>query len=123
MKFKIINLSLAALFVLFAALQYNDPDPFHWMALYFFTALVCVFAAYRRYNIYVLWLGILVCLVWMGTLLPEFINWIKMGAPNIAGEMKATEPYIEFTREFLGVGICLGALVWQFWMKRKKVKD
>jgi hypothetical protein len=120
MKSKIANLSLAALFVLFAGLQYNDPDPFQWMALYFYTALACVFAAYRRSNPYVLWLGILGCLVWLASLLPEFVQWLKMGAPNIAGEMKASDPHIEFTREFLGLAICLAVLAWQLTKAKRR---
>ena len=110
---KISNLVLTAIFILFAYFQLDDPDPFNWMALYFFMAAVCLFAAYGKRNKYVLWAGIAVCLIWMGILLPEFINWINIGMPNIAGQMKAEEPYIEFTREFLGLGICLGVLFWQ----------
>ena len=110
---KITNYILTALFILFAYFQWNDPDPFYWMALYFFVAGVCLFAAYGRRNKYVLWTGMAACSIWMGMLLPEFINWIDMGMPNIAGQMKAEQPHIEFTREFLGLGICLGVLMWQ----------
>lgn len=117
---KITNLILAAVFILFAGVQYNDPDPYGWMALYFFVATVCVFAAYGRHSRYVLWAGIAVCLVWMASLLPEFLSWVKMGLPNIAGEMKTEEPHIEFTREFLGLGICLGVLGWQMWRVRER---
>ena len=117
---KIFNLVLAALFVLFAAVQLNDPDPLGWTAFYAFVAGVCAFAAFGKTNRYVLWAGIAVCLIWMATLLPEFINWIKMGAPNIATTMKAETPYVEFTREFLGLGIGLTALSWQLWRVRKR---
>ncbi|MCB0521686.1 MAG: transmembrane 220 family protein [Saprospiraceae bacterium] len=120
MKFKIINLALAAIFILVAAVQYNDPDPIHWMVLYFFVAGVCGFAAYGHYRQYVLWAGIAVCIIWMGTLLPQMVEWVKMGTPNIAGEMKATTPYIEFAREFFGVGICLAVLLWQLWRMQRR---
>jgi hypothetical protein len=115
---KITNLILSALFILFAYFQINDPDPAGWMAIYFFMATICLFAAYGRWNKYAIWTGIAVCLIWMGFILPEFINWINMGMPNIAGQMKAEAPHIEFTREFLGLGICLGVLFWQ----NKKMK-
>lgn len=49
---KILNLILTILFILFAAVQYNDPDPIHWMALYLFVAAVCGFAAFGKYNKY-----------------------------------------------------------------------
>ncbi len=119
---KITNLILTALFILFAGFQLNDPDPYAWMALYFFVAVICLFAAYGRINKYLIWTGIAVCLIWMGALLPEFINWVKIGMPNIAGKMKAEEPHIEFTREFLGLGICLAVLFWQL-KKQKKMNS
>ncbi|MCG8388879.1 MAG: transmembrane 220 family protein, partial [Cytophagales bacterium] len=33
---KIIKLALALIFIAFAALQYNDPDPLLWMFIYGF---------------------------------------------------------------------------------------
>lgn len=117
---KTLNLILAALFILFAYFQMNDPDPYLWMLLYFYVSAMCVFAAYQRSNKYALWLGIIGCVIWMGLLLPEFINWLNMGMPNIAGQMKAEEPHIEFTREFLGLLICGGVMGWQLWKLKKK---
>ncbi|MEO1261279.1 MAG: transmembrane 220 family protein [Bacteroidota bacterium] len=115
---KVTNLILAVVFLLFAYFQVNDPDPYLWMLLYFFLAAVCLFSAYGRRNKYIIWMGIAGCTIWIFLLLPEFINWINMGMPNIAGQMKAEEPHIEFTREFLGLGICLAVLFWQL----RKVK-
>lgn len=109
---KILNLILAAVFCIFAALQFNDPDPWGWAALYFFVAGVSAWSVFRPVNRYIIWAGIGVCLVWMASLLPEFVDWIKLGAPNIATHMKAETPYVEFTREFLGLAICLAALGW-----------
>ena len=112
---KILNLILAAVFVLFAYFNLNDPDPVGWVLIYFYVAAMCVFAAYGRTNKYLLWAGIAASVIWMGFLLPEFINWIKMGMPNIAGQMKAETPYIEYTREFLGLAICAGTMGWLAW--------
>lgn len=117
---KITNFILSVLFIVFAYFQINDPDPYLWLALYLYVAGICLFAAYNRLNRYAIWIGIAACLVWMIVLLPEFINWLQMGMPNFAGQMKAEEPHIEFTREFLGLGICLGVL---FWQHRQMVKQ
>lgn len=117
---KTLNLILAGLFLLFAAVQLNDPDPWGWVAMYAFVAGVCGFAAFEKVNRRVLWSGIAVALAWMAFLLPEFIDWVKMGAPNIATGMKAETPYVEFTREFLGLAICMGVLGWQLWRVRKR---
>jgi hypothetical protein len=116
---KIFNFLLAALFLVSAGLQFNDPDPWRWAAMYLFCAGVCLFAAFGKYNRFALWVGIAVCIIWMAVWLPEFIHWLDIGAPNIAGSMKAETPYVEYTREFLGLGICLGVLIWQLFLQKK----
>ena len=107
---KIRNLSVAVIFFVFGLVQLNDPDPWLWVALYTFVAGVFAFAAFGKRNQYVILGGILLSLVWTLLLLPEFINWINMGMPTITGSMKAEEPHIEYTREFLGLFLCAGAL-------------
>ncbi|HKK75964.1 MAG TPA: transmembrane 220 family protein [Saprospiraceae bacterium] len=111
---KIINLILGILFLLSAVAQYNDPDPWAWMALYGFVAVVLIFAALGKRNKWVPIAGIAVCVIWIATLLPEFINWLQMGMPNIAGSMKTEEPHIEYTREFLGLAFCITALAFNW---------
>ncbi len=117
---KIVGITLSALFALFAILQLNDVDPWLWVALYLFVAAVIGGAALGYYRSWAAWLGIGICVVWMLSILPEFINWISMGMPTITGKMKATEPHIEFTREFLGLGLAAAALGYTIWQMRKK---
>lgn len=109
---KYVQLFLGALFLLFAAVQYNDPDPLQWMAMYGFTGVATIFAAFERYHRLLLWLGILVNTVWMLLCLPAFMEWVQMGSPNLADEMKASTPYIEQTREFLGLFLSWMVLLW-----------
>lgn len=116
---KIFNLILSIIFVLFAIVQYNDPDPWAWIALYFYVALISGLAAFRRYHRYATLGGLAVCAIWMATLIPDFVNWIQMGMPTITGSMKAEEPHIELTREFLGLVVCIAALVFQFFQQKK----
>ncbi|GJM33077.1 MAG: hypothetical protein DHS20C18_20780 [Saprospiraceae bacterium] len=116
---KIFNLILCALFILFAAVQYNDPDPMYWMLLYLYVAAMCGLAAFGKYYRPVLLGGLLICVIWVGTLVPDFINWVKMGTPNIAEHMKADTPYVELTREFFGLLICILALVF-LWRRSRK---
>jgi len=77
-------------------------------------------AAFGIYRMWAIIVGMLICVVWMGTLVPEFINWIEMGMPTITGQMKATEPQIELTREFLGLFLAGTALVFHFFRGRKE---
>ncbi len=117
---KYLHLFLALLFFLFALVQYNDPDPLGWMLMYGYVAGVCAFAAFGRWNRYVLLAGIGVVLAWAAFLAPGFVNWIRMGTPSIASSMKAETPYIELMREFSGLLLCLFVLIFQYIQARKK---
>lgn len=118
---KVLNLFLCVLFILFAAVQYNDPDPWRWIALYLYVAVACGMAAFGKSNKIVLMVGLAISTIWMLTLLPDFIHWIKMGMPTIVAHMKAEAPHIELTREFLGLVVCMVVFIWQW--RRIKMKD
>lgn len=45
---RLLDLTMVLLFVLAAALQYNDPDPIPWVAIYLAAALVSLTAARGR---------------------------------------------------------------------------
>jgi hypothetical protein len=47
MLFRIIAALMAALFFVAVAVQYNDPDPLRWMALYGAASVVSIMAAIR----------------------------------------------------------------------------
>ncbi len=101
---------IAVLFILFAAVQINDPDPWLWIALY---AYIAVMAALGHFNVKTkpfLLGGMLICFIWLATLFPDFIRWIKMGMPSIIDQMKAEEIHIELVREFLGLLLSIIAL-------------
>ena len=125
---KIFNLISIVLFVIFAALQYNDPDPYIWMPIYLFGAFVC-FEAYRnRFNPVLYITGITVYLVYALYLFfnkTGVINWAsEHNAENIAQSMKATKPWIEETREFFGLAILIAVLVINFyWLKNTALKN
>lgn len=113
---RIINIILSILFVLFAIVQYNDPDPWLWILIYLFMALISGLAAANIYPSWVIRGGMLGCVIGLGMLLPDFLDWLNTGAESITQSMKAEQPHIELTREFLGLLICaltLGFLLWQ----------
>ena len=114
---KIFNIILCILFVLFAAVQYNDPDPYIWAPIYLFVAGVCGYAAYGKYNSRVTWVGLIIIGAYMISYIPDFIDWIKMGMPSIIETMKAEKSYVELTREFGGLVICVMTLAWQLYRK------
>ena len=38
---KIFNIFFCVVFILFAVVQYNDPDPYLWIPIYLYPALLC----------------------------------------------------------------------------------
>lgn len=116
---KTLNIFFALLFTLFAYFQYNDPDPWLWIAIYMAVAIICAFAAFRKYNRWVILIGLGGLIIYWAVLLPSFISWVGDGMPTITGSMKAESEYIELVREFLGLLILIGVLFFQFWQEQK----
>jgi Transmembrane family 220, helix len=46
---KIFNILFCILFIISAALQYNDPDPYVWMPIYLYGAALCWLAFRGKY--------------------------------------------------------------------------
>ena len=110
---KNIYFFISGLFLLFAIVQWNDPDPLIWMIFYGVMSLIYILLALRKkFAFYLSVLMLIVSVVYMGFILPEIIKWIKDGMPSIVQSMKATIPSIEYTREFLGLLLCLIACIW-----------
>ena len=116
---KITNWILSVLFLVFAVVQLNDPDPLKWTILYGGVAVISAMAALGKYNRYLLLAALSVCLIWLITLIPDIADWVKRGMPSIVGSMKAETPYVELAREFFGVVVCGLALGWH-WFSAKK---
>jgi hypothetical protein len=117
----VVNGLLTVVFALFTYFQLNDPDPQLWVTWYSFLTFLTGFAVFKKFWMPSILVGIGVCLVWMGLLLPAFLEWIKEGMPSITSSMKAETPFVEFIREFLGLLVCLMVLVGLFF-QAKKVK-
>ena len=121
---KIFHLIFCIIFILFAALQYNDPDPYIWMPIYLYAALFCWLAFRGRYFPGYYLAGIAVYLAYAAYLFfaaDGVLDWInKHHAANIAGTMKAEKPWIEETREFFGLVILIVVLLIDYIVGRRK---
>jgi general stress protein CsbA len=121
---KFLNLLFCLLFIVSAALQYNDPDPYVWIPIYGYGAVLCWLAFRGRYYPRAYLVGITVYALYAGYLF--FTNdgvwdWInKHDAENIAQTMKAENPWIEDTREFFGLLILIVVLGMNYWYARRK---
>jgi hypothetical protein len=111
---KVINLTLTVLFILFAVVQYNDPDPYIWVPIYLFVAGICYYASKRQFNQTVILVGGIPIALYMIAYIPDFVDWIKMGMPSIVETMKANKSYVELTREFGGLVVCVAVLIFQY---------
>lgn len=105
---KYILFFLTAMFYFFASLQFNDPDPMPWLLIYGTIGTMSALLALgetRPYLRYAILVGFLLSGMWMFLLLPDFLYWIDMGAPNLLSNRQDLT-MIELAREFLGLGIC-----------------
>jgi hypothetical protein len=123
---KIFNLVFCILFVLSAALQYNDPDPYVWIPLYLYGAVLCWLAFRNKFYPGAYLVGNLVYLAYAVYLFftkDGVLDWInEHNAEGIAQTMKATKPWIEDTREFFGLLILVVVLLVNYFYAKRKSK-
>ncbi|GLR17989.1 transmembrane 220 family protein [Portibacter lacus] len=115
-----ISLSLlGTIFLLFAYFQWNDPDSVKWIIYYLLVAGVIFGTAFRINRKAYIYIMLAVSTIWMFTLLPNAMEWVNDGMPSIVDSMKASSPYIELVREFLGLFISIVVLVTLLVVERK----
>ena len=120
MKWRILDGFLALMFLVFALLQYNDPDPGMWMLVYGAMCFVCLASAFNRFS-----LGLMIpmaggYLILSALHVDGMLEWLK--SPNrkrlFDDVAKMQYPYIEEAREFLGLLICVVVLLYVFYRQR-----
>jgi len=107
---KSLHFIVAALFAYITYLQFNDPDPAYWVAVYGGTAATAIGIGLNRYSRFLtdLLLGAVVAgLLIAAPGLLEFLAAGDLAAINDMGRA----PYVEPAREFGGLLIALTVLV------------
>jgi hypothetical protein len=109
---KIFNYSFAFIFLVFAALQYNDPDPILWIPIYLYPTFLCFQEARNKKVLKELYqigfIGFVPYAIYKMFDENGVIDWIKYhNASSIASTMKAETPWVEESREFFGLVIIL----------------
>ncbi len=125
---KAFNVVFIVLFLISAALQYNDPDPYVWIPIYLYGAFICYQALQKKFNPVLYFIGFLVYGAYALYLFIDktgVLNWaMQHNAENIVNSMKATKPWIEETREFGGLIILLVVLLIDFvWFKKRQKRS
>ena len=118
---RILNLALALMFLLFAFVQVNDPDPILWILIYGAMAVVCILAAFGLYFKRVFW-GMLVLLLVYSIVYADGVwEWFNSEDKSALFDdlAKMEHWYIEEAREFLGLMICVGVLTLQLIRSRR----
>jgi hypothetical protein len=118
---KVLNFILAALFLLFAFVQVNDPDPILWIIIYGAMAVLAVLA---MFNIYPRTIIIILLVVFVGYslfYLPGVREWLsQQNKLDLFDDVaKMNHMYIEEAREFLGLWLCILVLIFYFIRSRK----
>ena len=121
---KVFNLLFCFLFLLFAGLQYNDPDPYIWIPIYLLVAIFC-WQGFRKKFYPKLFLTVAIlysmyaCYLFFKT--DGMLDWMNdHQAENIANEMQAKKPWIEATREFFGLVILIVVLLVNYFYSRRR---
>ena len=117
---RFVHLFISIVFLLFALVQWNDPDALIWIIVYLIIALIAFLAFRGRFYFWI-------CLVFTFTLLvsttfyvPDVIAWANDGMPSITDSMKASSPYIELVREFFGLLTALLAMTFYLVISKKR---
>jgi transmembrane protein TMEM220 len=106
---RVLTVLMGVYFLSAAALQYNDPDPVQWMAIYLAAALALARRLWRWYAVGVA----VVAAVWAATLAPGVIGHVALR--DLFGERGMLTPRVEEAREMLGLLIVvmwMGVLAW-----------
>lgn len=112
---KIGNILLAVMFLLFAFVQINDPDPALWILIYGIMAVICILGAFKTYYPLVMVLLLLGFCVYAYFLFPGVKEWFAQDDLSVLFDdiAKMEHVYIEEAREFLGLLICIAVLIMQ----------
>lgn len=112
---KIFNITFIIYFIIAAALQYNDPDPYVWIPIYLYAAYLCYMAIRKKYYPVLYYMGLTIYSAYAVYLFFDksgVLNWVnEHHSENIVQSMKATKPWIEETREFFGLCIVIIVLL------------
>lgn len=115
----IANVLLLHAFVFSVIVQFNDPDPMAWAAIYAAAAVVCVAELRRRTHPLVPAAVAAVALVWAATIAPRVVGKVRFSA--MFAEFEMANVGIEESREMYGllfVALWMIAVAIAAWRRR-----
>lgn len=119
-KQKITNIILCLTFIAFAIIQLNDPDGLLWFSIYFIVAILCLAPSFKKMPIYLYWLIFFSLISYAAFHFSLFIDYLQTdNKEEIFGKMVYEKPYLEGSREFLGLLIAAAAIFYQIKANKK----
>ena len=129
MKNRAISIFMSVIFLLFAFLNLNDPDPLLWVSLYTFIGFVHLLDLLKEhfpspFNRSTTWpkfyLVISFSLLFYGCFyIPDLIIWFSASDKmDLLGKMKAQKSYIEGTRELGGLLLASMSMGYQYFSNK-----
>ncbi|MFO7846545.1 MAG: transmembrane 220 family protein [Balneolaceae bacterium] len=106
MILRYLNYVMIFLFALSAAVQFNDPDPAAWAAIYLASAIISLLFALNKLRPVLGWLVAAITIVWALTITPDLT---VTGFQHMFEEIQMRYPGVEAAREFSGL------IVMAFW--------
>ena len=117
---KTINWILFLMFMAFAMVQLNDPDGIIWFLIYAMVSLICLYSNFRTIPKIILLISIALLIGYSAYHFSLFIDYLQSDhKEEIFGEMVYEKPYLEGSREFLGLLLAALGVLYQF--KKAKV--
>lgn len=119
---KILKIFFGVLFLLFAIVQFNDPDPLVWIIVYGAMAVVSIMTVFNRYPTQYMIIMAAGYLIMTVMHFEGFTDWLVSPDRYLLFDdlAKMQFPYIEEAREFLGLVICLIVLIFYFYLSKKE---
>ena len=118
----VVNIFLAFVFILFAIVQLNDPDPIIWFSIYLLTAVLCAISIFRRIPLNELYSYGLEILFYAAMHIEFAMEWmLSENKSELFGDMQEDKYYLEGTREFLGLLIVILAVVYLLVQNKKRI--
>lgn len=109
------------MFLAFAFLQLNDPDPVIWILIYGAMAVLAIMAIFEFYPLKFI-IGLTVVYVGYSLFyIPGVLEWLQQDDRSalFSDVAKMEHLYIEESREFLGLMICVAVLIF-YWVRAVK---
>ena len=105
MVFRYLNVLFIFIFILSAAVQYNDPEPLRWIVIYLAAAIVSLLFAMDRITWKPAALLCVISVVWALFIIPDLTT---SGFRHIFSDVQMMQHGTEAAREFLGLLIVAG---------------